>query len=248
MTDRPTGTPMSCDEADDLAGAWALEALEPAEADAVARHLETCDRPHPELRDAGGVGSVLAAALDPIEPSAALRDRVMGTIASQPRTGTVTPLRPRAERREWIPRVVAGLAVAAAVVLAVWAGGLRSELADRDAQLRQLAQAVSTGGASYRVEGDVGGGILVSGDEAAIFVADLEPAGEGMLYEMWLFDANGVPVPAGTFEPGSDDPLVVAPLDLPLEGFTAFAITREEGRVEAPTSDPVLATPLGPSL
>jgi hypothetical protein len=240
MTDRP----LTCDEADELAGAWGLDALAADEATAVAGHLDSCDRPHAELRAATGAGGILAASLDPIEPSAGLRDRVMRSIGDEPAGGRVTELAARRERRAWLPRAAAGLAVAAALVLVVSNAGLRGELEDRDAQLAELAAALSAGGPAYSVTGSAGGGVLVTGDDGPVLVADLEPPGEGMLYALWLIGPDGAPVAVGTFDPDAGDPVAIVPLDRSLEGFETFAVTREAGPVEAPTSDPVLAASL----
>jgi hypothetical protein len=51
-------------------------------------------------------------------------------------------------------------------------------------------------------------------------------------------------VAVGTFEPEAGEPVAIVPLDRSLEGFATFAITLEEGPVDAPTGDPVLATSL----
>jgi hypothetical protein len=240
MTDRP----LACDEADALAGAWGLDALDSDEAAAVADHLAACDRPHAELRASPGAGDILAASLEPIEPSTGLRDRVMASIGEEPGGARVIELAARRERRAWLPRAVAGLAVAAALVLAVWNAGLRGQLEDRDAQLSELAAALSAGGPAYSVTGSVGGGVLVTGEDGPVLVADLEPPGEGLLYALWLIDADGAPVAVGTFQPEADEPFAIVRLDRSLEGFETFAVTREAGPVDAPTSEPVLATSL----
>ena len=150
----------------------------------------------------------------------------------------------RRERPSWLPRALAGLAAAAAVVLAVWNVGLRGELEDRDAQLAELAAALSAGGPAYSVSGEVGGGVLVTGEDGPVLVADLQPPGEGLVYALWLIGPDDVPVAVGTFEPEAGEPVAIVPLDRSLEGFATFAITREQGPVDAPTGDPVLATSL----
>jgi anti-sigma-K factor RskA len=235
---------LTCDEADALAGAWGLDALDADEAAAVAGHLETCDQPHAALRASAGAASLLPASLEPIEPSPALRDRLMRSIGADGEGAPVIELEARRERPSWLPRALAGLAVAAALVLAVWNVGLRGELEDRDAQLAELAAALSAGGPAYGVSGEVGGGVLVTGEDGPILVADLEPLGEGLVYALWLIGPDDVPVAVGTFEPEAGQPVAIVPLDRSLEGFATFAITREEGPVDAPTSAPVLATSL----
>jgi Anti-sigma-K factor rskA/Putative zinc-finger len=86
MTDRDDRDlqPMTCEEATDLAPAYVLDALEPAEAAAVRAHLASCDRPHPEFGALGGVVPVLLE-LEPsqlVEPPAGLRDRIMAAAAA----------------------------------------------------------------------------------------------------------------------------------------------------------------------
>jgi anti-sigma-K factor RskA len=240
MTDRT----LSCDEADALAGAWGLDALDADEAAAVAEHLETCDQPHAELRALPGAGALLTGALDPIQPSPGLRDRVMRSIGEGPAGARVIELDAPRQRPSWLPRAVAGLAVAAAVVLAVWNVGLRAELEHRDAQLQEVAAALSTGGPAFSVSGSVGGGVLVTGDDGPVLVADVEPPGDGLLYALWLIGPDGAPVAVGTFAPEANEAFAIVPLDRSLEGFATFAVTREAGPVDAPTSDPVLATSL----
>jgi anti-sigma-K factor RskA len=75
---------LTCEEAADLAPAYVLDALEPAETAAVRDHLASCQRPHPEFAALGGVVPVLLD-LDPselVEPPAGLRDRIMAAAAA----------------------------------------------------------------------------------------------------------------------------------------------------------------------
>jgi anti-sigma-K factor RskA len=234
-------TPLTCDEADELAGAWGLGALDRAEADAIRSHLDTCDRPHEELRAAPGAGAVLEASLEPIQPSPALRGRIMDSIGRGPAPApSATPW----YRREWLPRVAALAAAAAIVGLAVWNIQLRGTLDDREAELQRVASALSSGGAPVAVSGTAGNGLLITGEDGPILVAGVPAPEPGLLYEMWLIDEAGAPVAVGTFSPGTDDELVIARLERSVEGFATFAVTVEEERVEAPTGDPVLVAPL----
>ena len=73
---------MTCEQARDLAAAYVLGALEAGEEAAVRDHLQTCDQPHPEFAELGGVVPVLSASLEPVEPPASLRDRIMAAAAA----------------------------------------------------------------------------------------------------------------------------------------------------------------------
>jgi anti-sigma-K factor RskA len=253
--------PMDHAAVDELGAAYALDALEPDEARAVRDHLATCTEPHAELRGLVGADQVLAMSLDLVEPSPALRERVMASIerASQERApvaqrpAAVEPPQPR--RAGWLdrlsPRVARPLAVAAVVALVAvgaWGVTLQAQLAERDRALRAVADAIADGETAFRVEGTAGRGYVVDtpGSGAALVVADLAALPAGRIYELWLLDAAGAPVAVGTFTP-TDGELAVVELERDLAGFTTFAVTVEASRVHAPTSDPVMVAPLGTS-
>ena len=205
---------MTHSQVDELAGAFALGALDADEEAALMAHLATCDQPHLEVRDAAGAGLLMAASLDPVAPSSALRDRLMATIERTPQAQEPAPAAAPtpAARRGWLdwlsPRVARPLALAAvAAVLAVgaWNLSLQRELEVRDAALRAIANAISGGGqVASRVEGDAGRGYVVEtpGVGAALIVTDLAALPADKLYELWLLDAAGTPVAVGTFTPG----------------------------------------------
>jgi hypothetical protein len=82
--DRPGGQPegLTCDEVRDLAASFVLGALTDAEMAAVREHLDTCAEPHPEIAELGGAVPILHASLRPMDPPAALRDRIMAAAAA----------------------------------------------------------------------------------------------------------------------------------------------------------------------
>jgi hypothetical protein len=86
--------PMTHEQALDLAAAYVLGALEPAEEAAVREHLSSCSLSHEEFAELGGVVPYLAEVpdLELIEPPPALRDRIMAAAAADlaERTGTVS--------------------------------------------------------------------------------------------------------------------------------------------------------------
>ena len=226
-----------CRDVDELAAALALGAVDGDEARAAREHLETCAEPHTELRSFLGSDAVLAAGLEPIPPSAGLRDRLMESIAEGPRVA------PEQTRRGWFvwlsPRVARPLALAAvvaAVAFGAWGVSLSGQLGERDRALRQVADAIASGEVAYRVAGDAGRGYVVDtpGSGAAFVVADVGALEADKLYELWLIGADGVPVDVGTFRPG-DAAVAVIPVEEDLEGFGTFAVTIESERVDSPT-------------
>jgi len=247
---------MTHQQVEELAGAFALGALDPEEEKAVRAHLADCREAHPELEAALGAGIVMAESLEPVSPSASVRDRLMATIERMPQAKSQPGVEPaRDSRRGWLdwlsPRVARPLAVAAvAAVIAVgaWNIGLQSQLGQRDAALRAIASAISGGQAAFRVEGQAGHGYVVEtpGEGAALVVTDLADLPPDRIYELWLLNPAGSPVAVGTLA-STKDAVAVVQLERDLSGFSIFAVTVEAERVAAPSSDPVILGVLGSS-
>ena len=247
---------MTCLEIDELAAAYALGALEPGEERATSEHLATCAEPHVEARTLIDAAQAVPAALDPIEPSQALRARVMSTIAATPQDyaargvhpspDTPPPLRQEpAARRPWwsigasLPSAVAAVALAAAVGLGAWGVSLNGQLAERDAALRMVAAA----DAAHAVTGSAGSGWVLESDGRAIFLADqLAALPADQLYELWLIGPDAAPVAVGTLT--DTDGVAMVELEQALGSATTFAVTVEQQRVDAPTTEPVLVATL----
>ena len=63
MSGRDDVAELTCDEVREMAGAFVLGALEPADEAAVRAHLATCDDAHAEIAELGGVLPALAASV-----------------------------------------------------------------------------------------------------------------------------------------------------------------------------------------
>lgn len=243
MSDR-----LTCSDVDELAPAYALGAMDPDEERALSEHLMTCDDAHTEARELIAAAAVVPASLAPVAPSAALRTRLMTTIAVTPqahRRAALEEPQSIVARAPWwrinpLPAGLAAVALAAAVGLGAWGASVNSELAARDAALRAIASA----DAIYAASGEAGSGWLVESGDAAIFMADgLASPPSGQLYELWLIHADGTVQAVGIVDDTAGWSLVM--LDNGLDGAVTFAVTAEEERVEAPTSNPVLTASLG---
>ena len=116
-----------CSQVDDLAASYALGAMEPEEERAISSHLTSCTEAHNEARASIEGAAALTTVLDPVAPSAALRARVMGTVARTPQdhrlhTAPVAESNRRAastQRRAWwqvgpLPSAIAAVGLAAA--------------------------------------------------------------------------------------------------------------------------------------
>lgn len=244
----------TCQEVDELAGALVLGAMDADEIRAATEHLETCKEPHAELRSMVGADAVLVAGLEPIQPGAGLRDRLMASVAAMPRAADAAAPAPGQRdqvitpRRGWLdwlsPQVARPLALAAVVaVIAVgaWGVSLSSQLGERDRALRAVADAIAGGEVAFRVAGDGGRGYVVDtpGPGASLVVADLGSLPADRLYVLWLIGPEG-PVDVGAFRPG-DGAVAVVPVEQDLAGYQTFAVTVELQRGDTPTSDPVMA-------
>jgi anti-sigma-K factor RskA len=239
--------PMTCAAVDELAGAYALGAVEADEERAISEHLATCDQPHHEARELVGAGATLDLAEATITPSAALRERLMATVEAMPqehRPPAVTPAPEPEPRRAWwqLQPVMAGItavALIAAIGFGIWGINLNGQLAEREDALRAVANA----DAAFSVEGTAGAGWVIESGDVAHFVAEnLAELPADHIYELWLLDASGAPTAVGTVE--DPDDLVVVTLEHDLAGAATFAVTVEQQRVDAPTSDPVLIASL----
>jgi anti-sigma-K factor RskA len=243
MTDPMLG----CEETDELAGAYALGAVERDEERAIHAHLAGCDRPHAEVRSLVVAAAIVPASLDAVDPSPRLRARVMASAAATPQDHRriEQPMSPAVtgDRRWWrfasLPGAVAALALAAAIGLGVWGASLNRQVAERDSALAALAAA----DVIHSGSGAAGRGWLVERDGEATFVAAaFTPVPSDRLYELWLIDPGGSPTAVGTFAP--DSGVASVTLERPLGDATTFAITLESERVEAPTTDPVFVAEL----
>lgn len=246
MTDAPDST----DEHLMLA-AYTLDALDDVERRTFERHLSTCLQCRAELPEFSETVSRLAL-LASAEPPASLRDRVLPK-ASQTRQLPPGPAANAGHRsqttRSWAPRLLAG---AAAVLFAatVALGGLALQWREDAQQARRvelLAVEMLTDPDREEVTTSFSNGgtatIVVAGDRAMVMATDVPEPPPGFCYQLWLFDAEGTPLPREVMIP-TPAGYYVAMLEGVGEG-TAVGVTVEpEGGSQAPTTDPVLMQPL----
>lgn len=260
---------MTCDDARDQAAGFVLGALSLDEAAAVRAHLATCDQPHPEFADMGGVVPYLAESLDPIEPPVGLRARILAAAAPDVEriaASTTSPIPfPAAAERErrataratgrgtWLLRIAAVLAIAA---LGAWNVQLQSRLAGVDddlaaaqayrAAVTAVLDAAAQPGAQSGFLGaaDPGsratGVVAASGGSVILAVQNLAPTTGAQVYEAWVIVGDAAPVPLGGFEVGAGGTGV-------FRGSTALA---ESGVIVALTLEPApgATTPTLPVL
>lgn len=231
-----------------LSGAYAVDALDPAEKAEFEEHLAACATCQAEvagLREA----TALLAETTSTAPPPALRDRVLAEIATvRPlppeapvSTGAeqVTTLRPR--RRAWTM-----LAAAAAVVAVVGGGAVVWQQVNgpeqHQAQLSAVDRVLQAADAK-RVNVTLPGGVRaslvrsVTEGKAVLVTRNMPPAPAGRIYELWLQTPGGAMVPAGTMTEGGSRTVL---LHGDATSATGAGITVEpKGGSESPTTEPI---------
>lgn len=235
-----------------LSGAYAFDALDPAERTGFETHLAACAECRAEVASFRET-SALIAETTAEAPPASLRDGVLAGIrevrplppettgapepAEAPETpvATVTPL-----RRRMLPSL---LAAAAAVVLLLgvvvwhpWSTDRSTSLAD---QVLHAQDAVSS---TQRMAGGGEMTLVRSASlERAVLVAhDLPSAGPGKTYQLWLAQPGSGMVSAGLISDTSDTTLLTG--DAATATAAAVSVEPDTGS-PAPTSDPVALFP-----
>ena len=248
---------MTCDEVRELAGSFVLGALPPADADAVRAHLDTCDDAHAEIRELGGVLPVLDESVPVVEPSAALRARIMSVAAADlagraatpvpvPAAATSTPepmqfptaaerdaRRSRLSAGTWVLRIAAVLAI---VLLGGWNLLLQGQLNAAKTYEQNVAtvldvaaQPGSTTAILTPAGGTGGSGLaaISSSGNVTIAMQDLAPTTGSTVYTAWAIGGDGVPVPIGDFTVGSGGTGTLEASGVPATSGIVLALTLE---------------------
>jgi len=261
-----TPAPMSHEEALELAGLYALDALTPDERAAVDAHLAACSEDHTEFATLGGVAPALAAVAEPVDAPQSLKANVIAAyradvapkLVSTPARVPAPVVRPviadaprprRWQAPNWMGWAAAAVAVVLLAVISVYGLNLRQQVDQAKQRADQLAQAVAAmtaPGSQVAVLHGSGAAAGVSGFAAFpasgtgyVVMTDVPAAPSGMTYQAW-FIADGKPSSAGTMAPTSDGNVVAAGVT-PTPGASVVAVTLEpEGGSDQPTSDPII--------
>ena len=229
-----------------LAGAYALDALDADERREFERHYPDCESCRTEVADFRATAAVLAEAAAE-EPPASVRDAVLAGITE---TRQLSPLEPaRTTRRFDLRRAAAPLALAAAVVIAVF--GLVALLASDDAPTSEVETLLAAPDAEVaELDGEQGSGRVVwsaEREEIAVVGTGWTEAGDGEAYALWLVDGDDVTA-AGLFTP--DDGGIRQVVDAgeletvpDLDTADEWAVTVEpEGGSDQPTGEIIYET------
>jgi anti-sigma-K factor RskA len=249
-----------------LSGAYALDALDPAEAAAFEGHLESCESCRDEVRSFRDVvgaladdaavpaperlrTSVLSAITEvrPLPPVVPVVTTDHDAVASVP-SAAVDQLALR--RATGARRAPTWLLVAAAVLAVVAAGGLwrsaslQQQLTSATAMAADVT-AVITSPDATTVSGEVAGSgraavVLSPSSGKAVLVTDgVPPAPAGKTYQAWFITSDGKATSAGLV-PSGDHAAVL--LSGSPSGAAAVGVTLEPaGGSSQPTTKPVVA-------
>ena len=229
-------------ESHELIAGYALDALDDADRARAKELLATSEEAREELRSLTEVAVAMAtAAAGPLRDP--LRDSILVAARAEPQT--VVPLvAHRRSRAVPVLAAVAAVAACAALALGLWGVAASRDRDDARVALEraQAASAVLSDPDARTVDLQAGRGRLVVGaDGAAVLVLDeIEQAPDGKTYEVWLSD-GGAPVPAGLFDGGGTRDVV--PVEGTVDAGSVVLVTVEDaGGVDAPTSDPIVAS------
>jgi anti-sigma-K factor RskA len=216
----------------DLA-AYALGALEPAEAEAFAAHLETCTMCREELAEFEAVVATLPMGVPRHRAPEGLRRRVLDTVHSE----AGAPARAKRRAMVWpswlvMRRPAVALGAAVLVVTVAVFGGLELGRAGGPSTRVYHAQIAGVSGSAE---------VKVTGGHGELVVRHLSPPPKGKIYEVWLARPHQPPEPTsalfGVTTAGSGDVAVPGSL----RGVDAVMVTPEPaGGSRVPTHAPVI--------
>jgi anti-sigma-K factor RskA len=233
---------MTEDDLHQLAGPYALGALDADEEARFVAHLAGCASCQAEMRGFAAVRDQLAGATaEP--PPAALRAQVLARVASTPQE-PVLLAQWRAGGRRWRPSAQGILAAAAAIVLVVGGFAYARARADRSSAEALVDVLTASDAEVVALDGEDEATLRVvwspARGEAVLVAHDLAGPGSGQDFELWFLD-GGSAEPALVFEP--DGGRVRERFDVPEAGIQQLAVTVEpDGGSEEPTLPPVYAS------
>lgn len=222
---------------DDLE-AYALGALDRADAERVAQHLGICASCRQEAASLADVVATLPDTVAPRVPRPALRERIL-TAAGQPadRRAPTAPRRWSLGSVRLAPVALAGLFAAVIVLGAADVEAYRrmSEIGAQRDQLYALVESMRQGGREWYMAGNNefagAGGTLIDpraeGKQPFVLFHDLPSIPSGKVLTIWLVSPDGAWARAATFQPNGQD-IQAVHISLEVAGFDRCAVTLDD--------------------
>jgi anti-sigma-K factor RskA len=240
----------------DLAGAYALDALDDADLERFERHLRRCPSCTEDVRRMTSTATALAMAAA-AEPPPGLKQRVLAAATATPQLPPLPPApakhrhgRP-VTRSDWFPRLAIGVAaagVAAAVALAVVTVSTQDRLNTVQAQNQAIAGVLSAPDAQITSAAVSVGGtatvVLSYAQQKMIFTSSgLPKLANAKVYELWFLSSGGARS-AGLLPPPTDGKTAPV-LASGLSAADKVGVTVEPaGGTSTPTTTPILVMTL----
>jgi anti-sigma factor RsiW len=256
MTDGRSPRALTCEEVRDLAAPFVLDALEQDDAEAVRTHLATCPEAHEEMTELAGAVPVLAASVAQVEPSPALKGRIMAAAAADFGGARAEPLvvappaptapatlrpidRPPERSRRSVGSWVLGLAAVLAIaLLGGWNLLLQTQLGDARAYEQGVAAvldvAAQPGAVTAVLSGEgeeaPSGLAAIAADGSVTLAMQRLPATQGEeVYEAWSIVGDAAPMPLGSFRVGGSGVASFEGAGATAQPGVVLALTREHG-------------------
>jgi len=253
--------------ADDLA-LYALDELTGGMREELEQHVEGCAACRRELQMLRGDLGLLALSSSGPQPPARSKERLIQSVAAEPRRVPRGNPVSAGERSLWtalVPSLAALGLLMLVVVLLRDKSHLQTQLAkleDRSrmlsSQLDRLSEEVKLLSAADAIHVSLnpqnaprqpsGTAIFSPSQKRIMFMANnLAPVARGKAYELWIIPTSGAPVPAGMFKPNEHGNGMIVGGKMP-DGITAkaFAVTIEnEAGSDKPTSPILLVGSIG---
>jgi anti-sigma-K factor RskA len=229
-------------ELSDTLAAHLLGALDERERAEFERHLEACERCRDEAASLRAAVDALAAAAPPVEPSPALKGRLMSVVEREADLLSAAGAkadRPERRRRGLgglfpRPALTAGLA-AGAVAMGVLGGVLLSgggegtgQGGERTVQARITDPALSS---TARAS------LVVEGGRASLVLRGMPAPPRGRTWQAWVQTPGRPPVSAGAFEVRSGTVVLTRPVR---PGDLVLVTGERDGGNTTPTSNPTV--------
>jgi anti-sigma-K factor RskA len=243
----------------ELAGAYALDALDDAERERFERHLRRCPACTDDVRAMAATATALAVAAS-AEPPPGLRERVLAAAAATPQLPPLLPVPAAAAKRrhgrpvtrwDWFPRLAAAagvVGVAAAVALAIVTVDTQRTLDSVQAENQAIAAVLAAPDARITSAATSVGGtatvVLSYAQHKIIFTSSgLPPLPAAKVYELWLL-SPGQARSAGLL-PQPSDGRTAPVLAAGLAADDKVGVTVEPaGGTSSPTTTPILVMTL----
>jgi anti-sigma-K factor RskA/putative zinc finger protein len=241
--------------------AYALGALDRADAERVAEHIASCAACRSDAAALAEVVDTLPEMVSPREPRPALRDRILASARVETRAPAPVVSRPwsfgaiRASRIAFAGLLGSIILLGAADLDAYQR--TTAVTAERD-QLYGLIESMRQGGREWYMAGNNSfsgaGGTLydprAEGKQPFVLFHDLPPVATGKVLTVWLVSPDSTWARAATFKPNGQDIQAVG-INMEVSGFDRCAVTLEdsswgprygavvmESRIAPPTTTP----------